>query len=357
MQIIKPYHLFSEPLDYYNAMLEDIRKAQRFVFLETFRFGNDEIGKRFLRTLTESAKRGVEVKILLDYWGCGNVRGDFFSELIRNGGSVRFFKKIKINFDLFTKSHRRNHRKILVVDDAVCYIGSSNITGYNINWRESVLRMEGYIASVFKKLFLQDFKIYDSFVVSRYYHTKTIKHYNFEIIRDVPNIALKKINTELIKKIREAKERIYIETPYFLPGFLFRRALMLAARRGVKVTIIVPKRSDVHLIDILRNKYMGPLHRMGVRFMFFEPNNLHAKLLLFDDKVFALGSSNIDYRSFRYMFEIMLLGSDPSIVRQVSAHVKTTLEQSVPFVYEHWKNRPFIDRLFEWLLVPFRHLL
>ncbi len=357
MQIDKPYHLFSEPPEYYNSMLNDIQEARRYVFLETFRFANDAIGKRFLHKLVEAAGRGVQVKLLLDYWGSSGVRGDFFNQLTEKGGEVRFFKKIKLNFDIFTKSHRRNHRKLLVIDDTISYIGSSNITGYNINWRESVLRMESGIASVFKKLFLQDFRIYDNFVISRYYHTKTINYYNFKIIRDVPNIALKKINAELIKRIRQSKRSIYIETPYFLPGFLFRRALMLAARRGVKITVVIPKRSDVHLIDILRNKYLGPLHKMGVRFLFYEPNNLHAKLMLIDDKVFALGSSNIDYRSFRYMFEIMLLGSEKSISEQIYNHVKLSMDQSIPFVFEAWKNRPFIDRFFEWLLIPFRHLL
>ncbi len=167
----------------------------------------------------------------------------------------------------------------------------------------------------------------------------------------------KELSTTLGIAVKEAKKRILIETPYFLPGFYLRKVLMEAAQRGVEVVVIIPKRSDINLIDILRNKYLGPLYQKGIKFNFYEHNNLHAKLMLVDDKTFALGSSNFDYRSFRYMYEIMIFGHNKEITSQIKIHIYKTLQNSSLFNYSAWKKRPLINKFFEWLLLPFRHLL
>ncbi len=357
MKIREPYQLMSDPLVYYNTMIEDIERAKNYVFVQTFRVGKDEIGDKFRRALTKKAKQGIIVKLLVDYWGAGPVDQEYFSDLIKHGGQVRFFEKIMFNTDIFTKGHRRNHRKLLLIDDMISYIGSSNLTGYNLNWRESMLRMKGDITESLVKVFNQDFNGYNKYVLNSPYRTKLIKHDNFEIVRDAPSITRKLINNKYIKLIKSAKKSISIETPYFLPGFFLRRAMMDAAERGVKVNVIIPNRSDVSLIDILRNKYFGMMYKSGVNFLFYEPNNLHAKLLLVDNKVFAIGSSNFDYRSFRYMYEIILVGADEDIAEQIRNHMDKTLSDSHPFNYLQWKNRPLINRFFEWILLPFRHLL
>lgn len=355
--LIEPYHLFSDPLRYYNAMIEDIDAARQYIYIETFRVGNDEIGNRFRRALTQKAKEGLDVRLLIDYWGAGSVDHDYFEELLSYGGMVRFFEKIKFNSDIFTRGHKRNHRKLLLIDDDISWIGSSNLTGYNMNWRESMLRMKSDITSSFTKLFMQDFRIYNKYIFNKAYNTRLVKHEGFEIIRDAPSIAIKRINQRFIKMIQAAKTSIRIETPYFLPGYFLRKALTDVAKKGVEVTVLLPKQSDVNLIDVLRNKYLGPLHKNGVRFLFYTPNNLHAKLMLIDEKTFAVGSSNFDYRSFRYMYEIVLTGSEKSIAGQIEKHIAKTISESIPFDYPKWKDRPLINRFFEWLLLPFRHLL
>lgn len=359
MLILKePYHLYSQPLQYYNQMVYDIENARKYIYIETYRVGKDEIGERFRDVLTKKAKEGLEIRILIDYWGAGPVNHDFFKDLIFYGGEVRFFEKIKYTTDKFTQGHKRNHRKILIVDDDVCWIGSSNLTGYNINWRESMLRIKSAeLAFVFTKLFMQDFRIYNKYIFNKAYNTKMVKVGNFEIFRDAPSIAIKRINQKFIRMIKKAKDSVVIETPYFLPGFLLRKAMIDASKRGVKVDVILPDHSDVNLVDILRNKYLGPLFKSGINFLFYKPNNLHAKLMLIDDEVFAIGSSNFDYRSFRYMYEIMLVGIEKDIIDQVKNHVRNTIKDSIPFDLEKWENRAMINKLFEWLLLPFRHLL
>lgn len=357
IKINEPYHLISEPLRYYDAMIADIEAAKKYIYLETFRVGNDVIGERFLRALNVKAKEGIEVKLLIDGWGVSNSGHELYGEIRKHGGDVRFFEKIKFNSDLFTKGHRRNHRKLLLIDDEIGWIGSSNLTGYNMNWRESMLRMKSEITFTLSRLFMQDFRMYNKYVFNKVYNTRLVRFEDFEIVRDVPSIAYKRISKKFIRLFQLAKKKVIIETPYFLPGFLLRKAMTDAVKRGVEVIVVIPRHSDVTLVDILRNKYLGPLYKNGIQFLFFKTNNLHAKLMLVDDEQFAIGSSNFDYRSFRYMFEIMIFGNEPSINRQFMSHIEDTIDQCEPFIYSRWKKRPLINKFFEWLLLPFRHLL
>lgn len=355
-EIDEPYHLFDDPIRYYNSMIDDIESAKNCIYLETYRIGNDVIGTRFKDALTRKAKEGVIIKMLVDFWGSATIQGDFFDTLSRSGIEIRFFEKIKF-IDLFTRGHKRNHRKLLLIDNNISYIGSSNITDYNLNWRESVLRITGNIADVFQKVFDQDFEIYNKYVLVKKKYLNVLKHNGFEIIRDMPSATKQRIMHKYISLINKAKKTITIITPYFLPEHNLRKAITNALERGVKVNVILPRHSDVEVIDILRNKYLGPLHTRGVNFRLYMPHNLHAKLLLIDETIFSIGSPNFDYRSFRYMYEIVITGKEPSIANSVLQFVNKTTENTVMFNYKQWERRPAINKFFEWLLVPFRHLL
>lgn len=358
-EIIEPFHLFDDPIKYYTSMLEDIEVAKKYIYLETYRVGNDSIGIKFRDALIEKVKQGVQVKVLIDSWGGSSIPDNFFKELKANNGEVRYFEKLKFNFDFFTKGHKRNHRKLLIIDDQISYIGSSNITEYNLNWRELVIRLKSDIACKFKKLFEEDFENYNKYMVliDKKNNSRTVQYETYEILRDVPSITIQRIKKKYLHLIRKAEQQIFIETPYFLPGYLLRKAMIDAAKRGVKITVIIPKHSDVGLVDILRNKYLGPLHQSGIHFLFYTPHNLHAKVLLVDDTIYSIGSSNFDYRSFRYMYEIVLIGQQIDIIRQIENHIRKTIRYSENFDYEMWFHRPVINKFFEWLLLPFRHLL
>jgi cardiolipin synthase len=350
------YKIFDVPLRFYEAMLDDIRSARKYICLEMYKYYPDTIGEKFRAALTERARKGVEVKLLIDSWGAGAGR-DYFLDLVEAGGEVRYFTKIKFFIDFFTKNHRRNHRKFMVIDDKVSWLGSANITDYSLGWRELMLRIEGDLATSLRKVFNLDFRIYNKYIFEKRSYVRLIRHRDFEIVRDVPSIAFKKINKKFIQMIKNARREVIIETPYFLPGYLLRKALVDARSRSVEITVIVPRHSDVMLVDILRNKYLGMLHHSGIRFLFYLPANLHAKAMLIDEETYAVGSPNFDYRSFRYMHEVVLVGNQPEIVRQLHNHMKQTILDSDPFSYDKWLSRSRLQRFFEWLLLPFRHLL
>lgn len=349
------YRLYSNPLVFQEAMLADIDSAERYIYLETYKFGNDATGLRFLNSFTKAAKRGVQVKLLVDSWGA-SYNESFFAELISAGGEVRFFRKIIFTFDFFTKNHRRNHRKFLIIDDHISYIGSANITGYSLSWRESVLRLTGGITLTFKKSFIESYKIYSKYLLNKLTFKKSKFADSFELVEDMPSIYRQRLKNKLEKLISKAKREIIIETPYFLPGYKMRKCLTDAARRGVDVKIILPRHSDVRSIDLLSSKYYGFYYTHKVQLNFYMPDNLHAKLIWIDGETFGLGSPNFDYRSFRYQHEVMLFGTHKGIVEEIGRHTRETLSDSIAFDHESWLRRPRIEKVLGWLLLPFRHM-
>lgn len=352
------YQFFDDPMLFYNAMLTDIRNAKKSIYLETYKFGHQYIGIKFRDALAKKAAEGLDVRLLIDSWGGSGIPDNFFDNLTKAGGQVRYFEKIKINIDFFTRSHRRNHRKMLIIDDDISYIGSPNFTGYNLNWRESVLRMENHLLTEKLKLVFQlDYSIYNKYIIYRRSFTKPLFAGDFEILRDAPSIPRQTLKKRYEHLIKQATKEIIIETPYFLPGYVLRKLLIDAVHRGVKVKVIIPKHSDVRMADVLRNRYIGILHEKGIEFSFYTPHNLHAKIFMVDKSIFSIGSANFDYRSFRYMHEISLIGTNQSVINKITKHIHETLEYCEPFDYELWLRRPRIQKFFEWLLLPMRHLL
>ncbi len=349
------YQLYSAPSELFEAMLNDIASAQNYIYLETYKFGNDKIGNKFRNALTAKSLEGVRVKILIDSWGAG-VPISYFSEMIGYGAEVRYFQKIVLAFDFFTKNHRRNHRKLLIIDDRISYMGSANLTGYSLDWRELQIRITGNIALSFKKIFYQNYNLYNKYIFNKLNYRKAIHLNGFEIIVDMPSIYRQRIKKKFELLIKNAKKKIWIETPYFIPGYKLRKVLMDAARRGVDVKILMPQHSDVKVVDMLRNNYMGLFYRNRVNLMLYTPNNLHAKALLIDDEIFCITSANFDYRSFRYQHEIALLGQHQEILSRLKNHMLETLHGCIPFDYDFFKKRPLIEKVAEKLLVPFRHL-
>lgn len=347
--------LFDDPKELFYEMIEDIKKAKKRIFLQTYKFTNDSIGQKFRDELTKKIKQGLEVFVLIDSWGAG-ISESFFSEFINSGGKLKFFEKIKFSFDIFSRNHRRNHRKLLIIDSEITYIGSANITEYCINWRECVIKLKSEIAHKFEKIFLNDFEISNKFYQNKKLSTRLIRFNDIEIIRDVPSNIRQPVRAKFKKLIKAANEEIIIETPYFLPGSSLRKALLNAVKRGVKVIIITPLNSDLTLFDILRDKYLGLYYKKQIEILQYLPANLHAKVMLVDNKHFFTGSSNFDYRSLRFMHEINISGDNPNIVKLLRTHLNQTMIDCAEFNYEKWKNRSYFQKIVEWLLVPLRHL-
>jgi cardiolipin synthase len=348
--------LYATPAEWFDALHADILNAKKLIYIEIYRLNIDAVGHRIIEALSQKCKEGLDVKILVDSWGTKDENG-FFEPITSNKGQVRFFDKIKMSIDYFSKNHQRNHRKIVVIDNHILHFGSANITEYSSHWRESILRIEDPIALTFKKILLENWKNASLEFYKKRKYLRTIKVGGYTIVRDVPSIYNQKIKTQFEKEIKKAKKSVVIITPYFLPGYKLRRLLILASRRKVEISIYVPSHSDVRLVDQLRDKYLGGLHLNKIKIHYFQPTNLHAKLMLIDNETFIIGSSNFDYRSFRYMHEITLSGNNPAISNLVKDYIIKLQPDCLDFDYNLWKNRSRISKIVGWLLIPLRHLL
>jgi len=347
------FKLFDNNTDLYNSMLEDIKNAKHSIYIEMYRITKEATGKSFIDAFAEAASRGVRIVGLFDAWGTGSSLS-FFAPIINKGGQIKIFNKLRII--KLIKSHHRNHRKILVIDEDISYIGSANISNYSKKWRELTLRIKGSLAKPLKKIIKLDFKFNKNLLYLSKGHTRFIHHDGFEIIRDIPSIYKQKVKRKYEYLVKNAKKSIYIETPYFLPGYKLRKALCDSSRRGINITIVLPKHSDVRLVDLLRNKYLGIIYNSGVKIKYYYPNNLHSKLMIIDNSLYCLGSSNFDYRSFRYMHEIIISGQHKDIIDKLLLYKKDTLNAVHDFNYETWKRRPLFERVITNLLIPFRYL-
>jgi len=353
------YKFYSHTTPWYDDLIDEISKAKEYVYIETFRIGNDAVGERLCNALIASYNRGIRIKVLIDWWGTG-LNNEHVNRMKNAGVEVRFFRKFIPSIFLFSKNHRRDHRKIVVIDDAISYIGSANFTAYCQTWRESILRIEGQMSKVLKKIFNDNFKIHNkniSLSVLEKSFRRTIKYNNFFFIREVPSVFRQRIKKNYVRLIQNAKRRVIIETPYFLPGHRIYNEMVQAMRRGVEVNLIVPKSSDMKIVDYIRSLFLGELHKKGIRIHFYKQSNLHAKLLLIDNEWFAIGSSNMDHRSFKYMFEIAAIGNETAVCELINQHILQTLSLSEPFDETEWRSTPVFKRIIAILLLPFSHLL
>lgn len=343
------YSVLSNPKRIYSKMLLDIKKAKKEILLETYIYGDDEVGRKFRSALIKKALNGVKVRVLVDAWA-SSVRKDFFKELIAAGGEVRFFREFRYVLRFININHERNHRKLLIIDKNISYVGSANISSQGIDWEELVLRIEGPLAKALRVSFGRTWKRFNSWGVRK---VKRIFYEDMEVLQGLPSRIHDLTERSYRKMIDKAEREVFIETPYFVPSRSIRAGFKDALGRGVKIRIILPKVSDVKVLDIIRNRYLGRLHKMGVEIHYF-PKVSHSKLLVVDDSFFLLGSSNLDYRSFMHQYEIDLLGKDKSIIDSLRRSFLRNLGKSKAFDYKKWRERSLFGRILEFFIGPFR---
>lgn len=353
---MKKYRIFDDNLALFNSILNDIQNAKQSIWIEIYRFGKDAMGERFRMALESKAKEGLEVKILVDAWGTG-ADISFFEPLIKVGVDVRIYRKMKLEKGFLSKNHCRNHRKLIVIDSSIGYIGSTNITAYCLNWRELNLRTTDLnLLSIFRRSFKDSYRSFERYTFNKIGTKRDLHSGDWVFIQDIPGIYRQKIKTKYERMISKAEKEILIETPYFLPGHYLRKLLCEAAQRGVNVVIITPIHSDVHVVDIIRRHYLGGLHQAGVKLFFYTAGNLHAKGIMIDQDVFSISSANFDYRSFRYQYELALIGKEKSLIPQLREHFDSSLKYCTSFDYQSWKKRSTVERIIELMLLPFRYL-
>ncbi len=337
---------------FYPALLAAITGARVSVDLEIYIYADDEIGKTFRTALIEAARRGVKVRVLLDAFGSLTLPGNFFEPLVRAGGEVRVFNPLR-----FSRFGVRNHRKLLICDEQIAFIGGANIAdchngdGVTQGWFDLMVKIENTeLATHLTEEFEQTFSSAD-FKQGRLRRLRAFRRFRrktnaTQIFAIHPGRGASSFQRALHQELTHAS-RVDIIVPYFLPSRRFRKMLRRIVKHGGRVRVILPALSDVPVARAAGLIYYARLLRAGVELYEYQPQILHAKLCLVDDKVFA-GSSNLDVRSLNMNYELMLQFTDAATVLAAKEIFNTALQHSrrielEPFLqsqnfWQRWKN-------------------
>ncbi|HLR52866.1 MAG TPA: cardiolipin synthase [Candidatus Avamphibacillus sp.] len=305
--------IFTDGHDKFNALIQDLEKAKDHIHLLYYIIRNDELGQKIANILIKKANEGVEVRLLFDDLGSRRLKNKYIKRIRDAGAQVESFFPPKF-FKLNLKINYRNHRKLAIIDGKVGYIGGFNIGDEYLGkhkkfgyWRDTHLKICGDAVKNMQTRFILDWNqasrkdiLYDE----RYYAAKPKGDVGIQIVSSGPDSEWEQIKNGYIKMIMSAKERIYIQTPYFIPDESLRDALSIAALSGVEVNIMIPNKPDHPFVYWATLSHTGDMLNAGAKVYIYQKGFMHSKTLIIDDKIATVGTANIDVRSFRLNFEV-----------------------------------------------------
>ena len=341
--------LYTEGDALFEAMLAQIGRAKKKVWMETYIFADDEVGQRFAQALSDKAKAGVEVRLLVDALGS---LFQFYRTLgpmlEASGVEVRHFHRWHWREPL--RYNRRDHRKLLVVDGEKAFLGGFNIHRQSsqryfgvTRWRDTHASFQGHLARQADELF-------DAFWRGERRRLPTEDNQSSSTL--VPNQSRdcrQRLACLYADFLGNAKQQVCLTTPYFVPDHHTQKALLAAVKRGVEVRLLVPRSSDVRLARWAANAVYARLLDAGVRIYEYLPRMLHAKVAIADEKWATLGTANLDYRSLFQNYELNLVTRDPVICCRLQAQFEHDLTQASAVCATRWRQRRWVPRLAELL--------
>ena len=314
----------------YEALLKAVALAQNSIHVEYYIYEPDHSGRALLQALTERASAGVKVRLLLDAVGSGSVTARFLKPLVDAGGEVEWFHPMRLR-GLFKRPwlNLRTHRKIVVIDDAVAFTGGMNISDEQDErrgdkaYRDLHLRLEGDVVRELQLVFIEDWA-YSSGQPPLPVPKQTAPDGPIpaQVVVSGPDSPWEAIHRLKVGAIHGARSRVWLVTPYFVPGEAARMALTSAAFGGLDVRLLVPKMSDSRLVTLAARSYFDELLGAGVKIYEYGPRLLHTKALLCDDELAFIGSANFDHRSFRLNFEVSVMLLDATVAGELAALIE-----------------------------------
>jgi cardiolipin synthase len=353
----------------YAAMFAAIRKAKNHINLESYIIEDDEIGQQFVNLLLEQQRRGVQVNLIYDSVGAINTPKAFFERLTQAGIEVLEFNPIN---PLAAKTawliNNRDHRKLLVVDGRIAFIGGINISSVyssgsvarrtrkvasnTVAWRDTDLQIEGPVVGEFQKLFMETWEKQRGkpLAVKQYFPEQNVQGKDIaRAIGSTPDDPFSLIYLTLISAIGNAEKQVHLTNAYFVPDPRLLRALTDAAARGVDVKLILPSYSDSAVVFHAGRAHYADLLKGGVKLYERHGALLHSKTVVIDGVWSTVGSTNLDWRSFLDNDEVnaVILGRD--FAQQMEAMFLKDIGASQSIDREQWHHRPLLFRLKEWM--------
>jgi cardiolipin synthase len=347
---------------FYEAELEEIRKARSYICLEAYIFQKGEIARRFLDALTERARGGVKVRMVLDAVGCLFTRRSLFRELIEAGGQVFWY--IPLRWYNLARFNNRTHRELLIVDGAVAFLGGAGIADHwyrsrgrrnrKKRWRDTMFRVRGGAVACLQSMFAENWLESSGELLTgeQYYpECQPAGGTTAMVINSTPSYGRSTRARMLFQTlIASAMRSIHITTPYFVPDRGARGALIDAMLRGVEVKIIVPGRHSDHLLTRRSSRRLyGDLLKHGAQIFEYRPSMIHTKALVVDRVWSVVGSTNFDSRSFGLNDEVNLAAMDEGLAARLEEDFQRDLAASLRIRYRAWQRRSPIERINEFL--------
>ena len=321
----------------YAAILEAIAKAEHHIHLEYYIYEPDQIGTRLRDALVERAKAGVEVLLLVDGVGSRSLSRKFLAPLREAGARFAWYGQVRLARLRPRMVNFRTHRKIVVVDGKVGFTGGLNITDTESPaasgpraFRDTHQRLEGAVVRWLDLVFLEDWHHATGHAPTdpKYFPDSTPGDHVVQILSSGPDQPLMAIQKLYFSAICGAHARVWITTPYFVPDEAMLAALMTAALRGVDVRLLLPRHNDLRIVAAAARSYFAELVAVGVRIYEYTPRMLHSKTMVIDDDLAAIGTANMDSRSFRLNFEVTSVAYDPRVAAALAKIFEKDLETS-----------------------------
>jgi len=366
------FRLLADGERFYPAMLEAIAAAERYVLLEMYLMESGRVAGRFVAALAAAARRGVGVHLLLDGFGARGLGGAERAAMREAGVEIAVHNPLR--YGAIRRNFLRDHRKLLLVDGVVAFVGGAGITDDFLPggegggaWRDTMVELRGPCVAQWRALFERDWRIW---------RLARVPHQPPAVTGDAARMPLgdgwvapapdpagraesgrvvharggvrNEIARSLIRRVRQAERRVWIATAYFAPSWKLRRTLKRAARRGVDVRLLLPGPITDHpAVRHAGRRFYARLLRHGVRIFEYQPRFLHAKMLLCDEWL-SVGSSNIDRWNLRWNLEANqeVLGGRP--IEQAQGLFLQDFTLSHELNHDLWQLRPWYRRLQEW---------
>ncbi|WP_298650973.1 cardiolipin synthase [uncultured Proteiniphilum sp.] len=344
--------LFTCGEDKFENLFADIEKAEKHIHIEYYVLLDDELGLKFQQALIRKAKEGLEIRIIYDSFGSRKAKRKFFEDFRKAGIETEPFLKLSLSA-LTSRLNYRTHRKIVVIDGRIGYVGGMNVADRYLKgfdwgcWRDTHARIEGKGVQGLQSVFLIDWYFVSQTLITSRDYFPVLENYGecpMQIVNSGPLSVYNEISYGIMQAIYDARKSIFIQTPYFLPPDAMIDALQAAATRGVDVRVMMSKRSDMML-------------ESGVKVYMYHKGFLHSKMMVFDGSLTLVGSANFDSRSFEQNFEVEAFIYDKKLGMQAGDIFVEDQRFSETVSMREWSNRPVLKRFIESFMRLFAPLL
>lgn len=348
--------IFTTGVDKFAALKRDLREAQSSILLQYYIFADDGLGREIADILIDKARQGVHVMVIYDHVGSFSTSSRFFARMRSAGVDVHPFFRVTFP-QLANRINWRNHRKLVIIDRKIGYIGGMNIadryisgTAENPVWRDTHFRLQGDIVESLLLSFAIDWSFMGQPIPKETGSCTGLaeaNHTGMQLVGSGPVDNWENLSLCFLKAISTAKRCIYLQTPYFLPTDALLHALESAALAKVDVRIMIPRKCDSKLLRLASFSYVTQCLKAGIKVYLYNPGMLHAKAMIIDDDLVAVGSTNFDFRSLENNFETTLFVYDKDVNSRMRTIFFNDMKSCEKLTFSRWHERPVLQRSLE----------